>query len=94
MNTNITWDDVPTQAMHDDDDTAKCYSCNGWFPVSSCVLNTEDDGTAVPVCERCASGKVHSPRADWSEGSYHDTMRKAADAKRKQYGTTTTYNGY
>ena len=94
MNTNITWDDVPTQAMRDDDDTAKCYSCNGWFPVSSCVLNTEDDGTAVPVCERCASGKVHSPRADWSEGSYHDTMRKAADAKRKQYGTTTTYNGY
>ena len=94
MNTNITWDDVPTQAMCDDDDTAKCYSCNGWFPVSSCVLNTEDDGTAVPVCERCASGKVHSPRADWSEGSYHDTMRKAADAKRKQYGTTTSYNGY
>jgi len=34
------------------------------------------------------------PRSDWSEGSYHDTMRKAADAKRKQYGTTTTYNGY
>jgi hypothetical protein len=34
------------------------------------------------------------PKSDWSEGSYHDTMRKAADAKRKKYGTTTTYNGY
>ena len=33
-------------------------------------------------------------KADWSEGSYHDTMRKAADAKRKKYGTTATYNGY
>jgi hypothetical protein len=58
QSSNITWDDVPTQAMRDDEDTAKCYSCNGWFPVSSCVLNTEDDGTAVPVCERCASGRV------------------------------------
>ena len=34
------------------------------------------------------------PKADWSEGSYHDTMRKAADAKRKKYGTTVSYNGY
>ena len=52
MNTNITWDDVPTQAMHDDDDTAKCYSCNGWFPVSSCVLNTEDDGQPYQYAKR------------------------------------------
>ena len=36
----------------------------------------------------------HYPKSDWSKGSYHDTMRKAADAKRKKYGTTTTYNGY
>jgi len=58
MNDNITWDDVSTQVIHlqDDEDTAKCYSCNGWFPMSSCELNTDDDGTAVPVCERCASG--------------------------------------
>ena len=33
-------------------------------------------------------------KADWSEGSYNDTMRKAADAKRKKYGTTCSYNGY
>jgi len=68
----ITWDDVPEKliALGDTvcvglsdrhfmtEDTAKCYSCNGWFPMSSCVLNTEDDGSAVPVCERCASGRV------------------------------------
>ena len=34
------------------------------------------------------------PKADWSEGSYHDIFRKAADAKRKKYGTTCSYNGY
>jgi hypothetical protein len=34
------------------------------------------------------------PKSDWSEGSCHDTMRKAADAKRKKYGTTASYNGY
>ena len=34
------------------------------------------------------------PKADWSEGSYHDTMRKLADKKRKRYGTTCSYNGY
>jgi|TARA_R100001086_G_scaffold222123_1_gene139529 hypothetical protein len=34
------------------------------------------------------------PKADWSEGSYHDQMRKLADRKRKRYGTTCSYNGY
>ena len=38
--------------------------------------------------------EVKSPKADWSEGSYNDMMRKAADAKRKKYGTECTYNGY
>ena len=59
-NNQITWDDVSAQVihLHDDEDTAKCYSCRGWFPVSSCVLNTEDDGSAVPVCETCAQGRV------------------------------------
>jgi hypothetical protein len=34
------------------------------------------------------------PKSDWSEGSYNDIFRKAADAKRKKYGTTAAYNGY
>jgi len=34
------------------------------------------------------------PKSDWSEGSYHDMMMKAADAKREKYGTECTYNGY
>ena len=34
------------------------------------------------------------PKSDWSEGSYHDAMRKLADEKRKEYGTTCSYNGY
>ena len=34
------------------------------------------------------------PKSDWSKGSYHDMMMKAADAKRKKYGTECTYNGY
>ena len=34
------------------------------------------------------------PKSDWSEGSYNDIFRKAADAKRKKYGTTCSYNGY
>jgi len=38
--------------------------------------------------------EVKYPKADWSEGSYHDTMQKAADAKRKKYGTNVSYNGY
>ena len=38
--------------------------------------------------------EVKYPKADWSEGSYNDMMRKAADAKRKKYGTECTYNGY
>ena len=34
------------------------------------------------------------PKSDWSEGSYNNIFRKAADAKRKKYGTTCSYNGY
>ena len=38
--------------------------------------------------------EVKYPKADWSEGSYNDKMQKAADAKRKKYGTDVSYNGY
>jgi hypothetical protein len=55
---SFTWDDVPTHATRDDDDTAKCFSCGGWFPVTSCVINHVDDGSPVPVCETCADGRV------------------------------------
>ena len=34
------------------------------------------------------------PKSDWSKGSYNDMMQKAADAKRKKYGTECPYNGY
>ena len=51
----------------------------------------------VPSRERVEELKkleAQYPKADWSEGSYHDTMRKLADKKRKEYGTTCSYNGY
>ena len=51
----------------------------------------------VPSRERVEELKkleAQYPKSDWSEGSYHDTMRKLADEKRKQYGTTCSYNGY
>jgi len=51
----------------------------------------------VPSIERARQIKkleAQYPKADWSEGSYHDTMRKLADKKRKRYGTTCRYNGY
>ena len=40
-----------------DEDVAKCFSCKGWFPASSCVVNHGDYGEAIPVCETCADGK-------------------------------------
>jgi|TARA_B100001964_G_scaffold145630_1_gene160347 hypothetical protein len=57
----------------------------------------KDQIYGVPSWERVKQLKeaeAQYPKADWSEGSYHDTMRKAADAKRKKYGTTVSYNGY
>ena len=52
-----TWDDVPEKLTNHDDHAAKCFSCKGWFPVSSCVINHGDYGEAIPVCETCADGK-------------------------------------
>jgi len=51
----------------------------------------------VPSVERVRQIKkleAQYPKSDWSEGSYHDRMRKLADKKRKRYGTTCSYNGY
>jgi len=42
----------------DDETGVKCYSCGGYFPESSCVANTTDEGQTVPVCEVCAEGRV------------------------------------
>ncbi len=61
------------------------------------VMSNIDQIPGVPSWERVKQLKeaaARYPKADWSEGSYHDTMRKAADAKRKKYGTTCSYNGY
>jgi len=41
-----------------EEDGVKCYSCGGYFPESSCVANTLDEGERVPVCETCAEGRV------------------------------------
>ena len=41
-----------------EEDGVKCYSCGGYFPESSCVANTLDEGERVPVCESCAEGRV------------------------------------
>tara|TARA_Y100000310_G_scaffold183309_1_gene183432 strand:+ start:430 stop:660 length:231 start_codon:yes stop_codon:yes gene_type:complete len=49
--------DEPTQPCHEEDGV-KCYSCGGYFPESSCVANTLDEGESVPVCEICAEGRV------------------------------------
>ena len=40
-----------------EEDGGKCYSCGGYFPQSSCVANTLDEGESVPVCETCAKGR-------------------------------------
>ena len=55
-------DDLPfgdeTVTACDDETGVKCYSCGGYFPESSCVANTLDEGESVPVCETCAEGRV------------------------------------
>ncbi len=55
-------DDLPfgdeTVKACDDETGVKCYSCGGYFPESSCVANTLDEGESVPVCETCAEGRV------------------------------------
>ena len=61
------------------------------------VMSNVDQIYGVPSWERVKQLKkaeARYPKADWSAGSYNDTMRKAADAKRKKYGTTCSYNGY
>ena len=57
----------------------------------------KDQIPGVPSWERVKQLKeaeARYPKADWSEGSYHDQMLKLADRKRKRYGTTCSYNGY
>ena len=49
--------DEPTQPCPEEDGV-KCYSCGGYFPESSCIANTLDEGKSVPVCEICAEGRV------------------------------------
>jgi len=51
----FTFDDVKQNFL--DEETAKCFSCSGWFPVSSCVINHTDAGDPVPVCETCVDGR-------------------------------------
>ena len=55
-------DDLPygdeTVKACDDETGVKCYSCGGYFPESSCIANTLDEGQTVPVCEACAEGRV------------------------------------
>ena len=58
MNSHLTWDDVPDKFMNFDDDACKCFSCAGWFPWDSCVINHDEEYKAVPVCETCADGRV------------------------------------
>ena len=60
-------------------------------------MSNIDQIPGVPSWERVKQLKeaeAQYPKADWSEGSYNDMMQKAADAKRKKYGTTCSYNGY
>ena len=57
----------------------------------------KDQMPGVPSWERVKQlkeARARYPKADWSEGSYNDIFRKAANAKRKKYGTTCSYNGY
>ena len=61
------------------------------------VMSNIDQIPGVPSWERVKQLKeaaARYPKSDWSEGSYNDIFRKAADAKRKKYGTTASYNGY
>ena len=52
----LPYGDEPTKACVEDG--VKCYSCGGYFPESSCVANTLDEGQTVPVCETCTEGRV------------------------------------
>ena len=58
MNSCLTWDDVADKFMNFDDDACKCFSCGGWFPRDSCVINHDEEYKAVPVCETCAEGRI------------------------------------
>ena len=61
------------------------------------VMSNIDQIPGVPSWERVKQLKeaaARYPKSDWSEGSYNDIFRKAADAKRKKYGTACSYNGY
>ena len=53
----LPYGDDPAKACAEEDGV-KCYSCGGYFPESSCVANTTDEGASVPVCETCAEGRV------------------------------------
>ena len=54
---DLPFGDEPAKACAEEDGV-KCYSCGGYFPESSCVANTTDEGQTVPVCETCAEGRV------------------------------------
>ena len=56
-NDDLPYGDEPAKACAEEDGV-KCYSCGGYFPQSSCVANTLDEGESVPVCETCAEGRV------------------------------------
>ncbi len=56
---DIGWADVPDKFINlDNEETAKCFCCGGWFPLESCVVNHDEEHKAVPVCETCAEGRV------------------------------------
>ena len=54
---DLPFGDEPAKACAEEDGV-KCYCCGGYFPESSCVANTTDEGQTVPVCETCAEGRV------------------------------------
>ena len=54
---DLPYGDEPAKACAEEDG-GKCYSCGGYFPESSCIANTLDEGERVPVCETCAEGRV------------------------------------
>ena len=54
---DLPYGDEPAKACAEEDGV-KCYCCGGYFPESSCVANTLDEGERVPVCENCAEGRV------------------------------------
>ena len=54
---DLPYGDEPAKQCAEEDGV-KCYSCGGYFPESSCVANTLDEGERVPVCESCAEGRV------------------------------------